>query len=492
MHKIHLLVVNIMIMTKFKKSLLNNVILTMFALVLLGLTKLIFNIAIGRIFGAAILGSISIAISTSLLLSFIITTGFGPAAVKFLAEHRGRGDVDATKDVFKFILVLMTLLSLVIMGAALLFSSVISERVGIDRDLFIFATALIPLYALYMFYKNAYYGLDEIKKYAKIELLSDIIFFISLFVVVFYIKSLLLLPFIIMYIVFLVISIYNLRTYLAPSGKHPSGIYKNVLMFAGISFIGTFASMSRANLSITLSGAYVGATAVGYYAAAYSILTIFQFVPMAVRRVIAPTFSHQYGQNNISSVSKLLNISTTYLLIILSFMGSVGIILSGRILQIMYGTEYVYASTVLQIMIISIFISIITMPSVSSLSSTKYVKIPNIAGVLGLITSLVFWVIMIPRFGIEGTAIGYLSGTVVNSLIPLYYARKYYMLDLWRNLKIVATTVLILLVSLAAKNMISNYPDIVSAVLFVAAFVIINRSDLRSICRKLYLAYRPK
>ena len=278
-----------------------------------------------------------------------------------------------------------------------------------------------------------------------------------------------------------------MRTYFTSSGPHPIRIYKDVLMFAGINFIGTFAGMGRANLSIMLSGAYLGATSVGYYAAAYSILTIFQFVPMAVGRVIVPTFSHQYGQNNISSVSKLLNISTTYLLIILSFMGSVGIILSDRILQIMYGPEYVYASTVLQIMIISIFISVITMPAVSSLSSTKYVKIPNIAGVLGLITSLGFWVVLIPHFGIEGTAIGYLLGTIVNSLIPLYYARKYFMLNLRKNFKIIATTVLILFSSLATKNMISNYPDIVSVALFTVAFIIINRSDMLRIYHKFYI-----
>lgn len=464
-----------------KKSLINDVIFTMFALVLLGLTKLIFNVTIGRVFGATVLGSINIAISTSLLLSYIITTGFGPATVKFLAECRGRDDIDAAKSVFKLILVLVVMLSMVVMSMALLFSSVVSERIGIEEDLFVISTVLIPLYALYMFYKNAYYGLGEIKKYAKIELLSDILFFISIVVFVFYIKALLILPFIIMYIVFLIISLYDLRIHLTPSGTQSTNIYKGVLAFAGISFIGTFASMGRANLSITLSGVYVDTISVGYYAAAYSILTIFQFAPLAVGRVIAPAFSYRYSQNNITSVGKLLNISTTYLLIVLSLMGAIGIILSSQILQIMYGTEFIYASTVLCIMIISIYISIIAMPSISSLSSTKYIKIPNIAGVLGLVTSLGAWYILIPCYGIEGTAIGYLLGAIVNSLIPLYYARKFFRLNIRKNVSIVVTTAIILLLALTARTVISYYPDITSAMLFLLFFVALNRKDIMEI-----------
>lgn len=477
-----------------KKTLIGNLYLTIFSLLLLGLTKVIFNVSIGRSFGADTLGSINVAISTSLLLSYIITSGLPPAASKFLAEQRGRGKYDDSKSLITLLFILVVLISLAVMGGALLFGDDLSKYIGIQKDLFVLSTALIPLYALYMFYKNVYYGLDEIKIYLKIELLSDIIFFILLIIFIFFIKSLLILPFIIMYIVFSIISLYNLRNYLILSLTNFTQLHKDALIFAVISFAGTFASNGRSNLSITLSGTYVNTTSVGLYASAFSLLAIFQFIPMALSRVISPAISFQYGKEDIDSVSKLLNISTTYLMIILSFMCALGIILSSQILQLLYGIEFISASTVLCFMIISVYFSIISMPSISSLTSTKYIKIPNIAGFLGFIASIGAWIILIPLYGIEGTAVGFLIGTLVNISIPLYYANKYFKLDIKRNVNIFCTTAIILILTLLVRTEISYYPNITSAILFVFLFIAVNRKNVVQLflffIRKGYCSYK--
>jgi len=95
-------------------------------------------------------------------------------------------------------------------------------------------------------------------------------------------------------------------------------------------------------------------------------------------------------------------------------------------------------------------------PSVSALSGTRYVMIPNAAGIIGLLISLALWPILIPRLGIDGTAIGYISGSIITSIIILYYAIKYYGLD-FKNLCFnVAISLLILMPGLFVEDLYST------------------------------------
>ena len=50
---------------------------------------------------------------------------------------------------------------------------------------------------------------------------------------------------------------------------------------------------------------------------------------------------------------------------------------------------------------------------VSFLSGTKYVIYPNIGGIVILVTSLIFWIIFVPKFHLVGIALGYTIGIIV-------------------------------------------------------------------------------
>jgi len=465
-------------------SIFKNTILTIVALIFLGATNLVFNILIAKEFNAATLGSLNLVISTALLFSLIIGTGFCPSATKHLAEYLGKGDSNSAKfsfqTTFKFVLILSMLLFLF----AVVLSAPISNIIGVERKLFLFATPLIPLYAFYELYKNSYYGVNTVKKYLRNEIISDIIFFMILGVVVFYLRCWLILPFILLYLVFTMLSTADFLGYLTPVKVKQKGITRSIVTFASISFIGTFASTSRMKLSIVLSGMYVSTEYVGYYAAAFSFLMTLYLIPRAMSLTLFPSFSYHYGKNDYTIITRMLNQSTRWLTIMILLLGGIAVFLSKNILQLFFGSEYANASLTLQILILSACSTIVAIPAVNSLSGTRYVKIPNVAGVLGLISCLVLWPFLIPKYGIIGTAVGFLISTVITSSMPLYYAWKHFNLDLKNFSQILLISFSILAVALLIKSTLPFFPTIISTAVFVAVFCAVFRKDLLDIYKK--------
>lgn len=466
-----------------KDSVFKNIIMTVIALIFLGMTNLVFNILIAKKFDAATLGSVNLVISTALLLSLAVSTGFGPAATKYLAEYIGKGDSNCAKFSFQTTFKFVFVLSVILFVFAIALSEPISKMVGVERKLFLFATPLIPLYAFYGLYKNSYYGVNAVKKYLRNEIISDAVFFIALGAAVFYLRCWLILPFILLYLVFTILSTADFSSYLKPVKVKQKGLTKNIVTFTSISFIGTFASMSRMRLSMVLSGVYVSTEYVGYYAAAYSFLTALYLIPRAMSMALFPSFSYHYGKNDPSNITRILNHSTKWLSIMVFLLGGITIFLSKNILQILFGHEYAGAGLTLQILVLGACTSIVAIPAVNSLSGTKYVKIPNIAGVLGLISCLVLWPFLIPRYGIVGTAVGFLISTIITSSIPMYYAWKYFNLDLKNFLRVVAISFSIIGSALLI-NMLQFFQTLIPTAVFVVIFCAVFRGDLLEIYRK--------
>jgi len=293
-----------------KDPVFKNTILTIIALIFLGTTNMIFNIVIAKEFDAATLGSLNLVISTALLLSFVAVIGLGPAATKHLAEYLGKGNTNGAKLSFQTTFRFVLILSMMLFLFAVVLSAPISNIIGVERKLFLLATPLIPLYAFYTLYKNSYYGVNKVKKYLKNEIIADVVFFMVLGVVVFYLRCWLILPFVLLYLIFTILSTADFLDYFKPVKNKQKGLTKKIMTFASISFIGTFASTSRMRLSMVVTGVYVSPEYVGYYAAAFSFLTALYLIPRAMGLALFPSFSYHYGKNDYGSITKMLNQST--------------------------------------------------------------------------------------------------------------------------------------------------------------------------------------
>lgn len=468
-----------------KKSLFNNALLTIIALVSLGLTKLIFNISIGRAFGASVLGAVSIALSLTFLL-VPISSVVCSATTKYLAEYRGRNDQSNVKATFTVSLLINLILSLLFSVICIIFSKQIVKIQNIPYNLIFVPVILIPLYTLYLFFRSSYYGINEVKQYLKVELLGGLIFFVSLALVTLYLKKILILPFILMYLVFVVISSYFFKSYLKLDSIKPEKkeLHKKICKYSLFQLVTNITDAGRQNLGILILGLYVSSSYVGYYAAIFSIMMVLFVVDRLTEKVLFPSFSFNYGKNALTSIKRVLNLSTKYSLIVILPLAGTAILASSKIINILFGDEFKVASIALQILFISAVIRVAANPSIIALSSTRYIKLETKARIFSFIIAIISWFLLVPRKdilgGINGAAIGLCLSSIVLSLYCIYYSRKYFGLEL-ANFRIIYRVIMILVVSYPLKYVVPFDAVIISSVIFSLLFMIINRKELKEL-----------
>lgn len=412
-----------------KSLIVKSTLLTGIALLFTGLTRIVYTIAVGKNFGADILGQMNLVISFTMLCSLVISTTVENAAAKYLSEFSAKEDIINRDKTFTMLQKWTVAGSAASMLVVVLLCDLIARTLQIDLPILMFGLPLIVLITTHNFYRGCFYGFSNVGRYFKFETISSLLFFVILGVILLHGEGNLLLPFILFYGLFSLLAAISLREHAHPS-KTPFLFRKEIGIYGLIAMIGTVSSTAKAHIANLFTGVYLSPEQVGYYSAAVSITTVLLFAPSIIGRVLLPSISHAHGAGNTVIIKTLLNKATDILSVIALFLCGISIILSEEILMLLFTPDFAVASFSLQTLVLGICLSTITVPAVSALSGTKYVKIPNIAGVLGLVVSFILWPFFIPMFGINGTAMGYIIGVFVTAVIPLYYAQRIYGLDL--------------------------------------------------------------
>jgi O-antigen/teichoic acid export membrane protein len=126
------------------------------------------------------------------------------------------------------------------------------------------------------------------------------------------------------------------------------------------------------------------------------------------------------------TVARQLDLTTHALVVFLLPPTAVVALAARPILRLVYGPGYDNAADVLAVLIAATYLSVVPIPSVTSLSGTKrrWFKVPAWSSVLGLGIGLVGWLTLGPRYGTIGIAWGYLIGSVPQSAIPMGFAAR--------------------------------------------------------------------
>ena len=459
-----------------KQMIIRNTILTGFALAFTGLTRVIYNIAVVKSFNADILGQMNLIISIIMLLSLAISIITESSAIKFLSEFPSDSD---RKNTFALLLRWLLIGSLILMIATYSLQNYISQYTKIDNRLLIIGLPLILLISAHHFYRGCFYGLNAIDKYLKLELVSTALFFLVLGAAISIWRQNLLWPFLAYYLLFTLLGAASFREYFR-SSKKPFALSRYIGMYGIVATIGTLASTSKAYLAIILIGIYLSPEKVGFYSAAISITTIFLYAPTIFGRVLLPTISSSYGSGDVHTIKKLLDITTVWLSIVVLFFGGIFIILSKEILILLFKPAFAEAAFSLQTLILDLCLATMALPAVSALVGTKYVRIPAVSAIFSTLVSIAVWPYLIPKFGIDGAAAGYIIGTIVGTIIPLFYAKKYFDMEQKKLGFLILLSLFLFGITTTTGHYI-KYPSWIAAFIFAALFLIILRKDLSAI-----------
>lgn len=403
-----------------------NAALSLVAIGLLGASRLAYNVIVGRRFGAVTLGRANVAINTALFASLLVSGGWGAACAKYLAQAIGRGAPGEAAAVYRRAFRANLVGGAVVAGAMVaLLPHVIEGFTLRGRDL-VLAALIMVAYNSYTHLKGSYYGFGRVGAYLRNEIASDALLLASLGIVVALDRrGLVLLPMAVSYGAFSVAAAIQMRRAGVPAPLDPAS-WREIVGFVGLAVAGTVASTGFLNISVTFAGRYATPTAVGHFAAALGLVIPVYFVPRALSLALFPSVAYRFGQQRVDAVSRQLEVSTRGLIVVLLLPTAAAALLARYLLQAIYGPSYGAGASVLAILMAATYLSVVPIPSVTSLSGTErsYVKVPVWSSLLGLGIGLALWVTLGPRYGAPGVAWGYLIGSIPQTAIPMGFAAR--------------------------------------------------------------------
>ena len=467
-----------------KENHLKVLILSITSLAIIGSVKILFNMIVGRSFGAnsvEVLGMSSVVLSLAFLITTLCSTGYSNVASKFISDALAKNKGGHARRVFDRIIrntVILALISAAIVGAL---APELSTILNVDLIYFAFAVPIIVVASLYYVIRATYYALGAVSAYFRREIFADAAFFAVLAgVILLGPAGLILLSFVIMYMIFLVLSFSSIHKRLPSDHTKTILRMKEEHAFAGLSTLGTVMSVAVIYLGTLLIGAIMGAYSAGIFAAALTTANLALLIENGFTQVLIPEIAFLWGGQKSDKLHKYIMTWTMVLQLSAALFIGPLVIMSRDILNLMFGAEYLVGANTAIIMLFGIYMLTIARTSVSALASTDKIRVVVNASVLAFIAAAIAWTILIPLLGIEGGALGYIVACSFDAIIPLAYARKKWNLDL----KPLIIPNLSFIIPIIAIIVLVGQDDFfargVATVLFVLTYIAINYHKIRN------------
>lgn len=199
------------------------------------------------------------------------------------------------------------------------------------------------------------------------------------------------------------------------------GFFKNAkkLVLFGIQVVGANAVSIIANrVDIMMIGYFLTATEVGYYSVAVTISMLFDVIPNAIQGISYPATAEYWSKKDHWSLQKMIDKSMKYSACILLPLGLGVGFFAKEITTTIFGAEFIYAALPLSILLIARVVRGATVQPIGASFSGRGrpdigLKIDALSSVLNIGLNIV----LIPRFGIAGSAAATTISLLVGAVI---------------------------------------------------------------------------
>ncbi len=400
-----------------------HTVLSLIAVLALGLTRLIFSLLVAKQLGADVLGRVNTQLSIATFASLVFASSTSIAAQKFVSGALGGADPGEARRALLTLLRWCALGTAAVTAAVALVLSLFFSRFSVAE---IMATCiLLVAYSAYLFVRGAQYGYGTVRRNAIIETICDAVAIAAAVVVVLLgAELILLLPFVIGYILFAVLGWLGLPRPTrspAPAPALRTGLRREMRSYASWAALALLASTGFLQLSMVFAYAFNTEFDAGLYAAAFNLTVPAFFVPRALSMALFPAMAGAFGRGDADEVRRQLDAATRFLMVASLPFFAAGVYFAEPILRLTFGSEFAGAHLLLELLLTATYVMIVSIAAVNALSAThsRLVRINAAAATIGLTVGLIAWVLLEPAFGTTGVAAGYLIGVVVTSGIGL-------------------------------------------------------------------------
>lgn len=195
---------------------------------------------------------------------------------------------------------------------------------------------------------------------------------------------------------------------------------KMLVRYGLLLMLTSFSSVSLKYLDSMMIAKYLPLAFVGIYSIGAFVATIIETPLYSMERIATAKIAQAWSVNNIEEIRKIYYMSSRYMSLIGGLL-LVGVTLNISDLLLLLPEEYHSGATITYIMSISAFINMATGVNYSILfNSSKYIYGVTFIALL-LVMTVIGNIVLIPKYGIEGAALGTaIAGIIYNALKYLY------------------------------------------------------------------------
>jgi|GEM_PF-2237985 len=211
-----------------------------------------------------------------------------------------------------------------------------------------------------------------------------------------------------------------IRDYLKKPFQKP--LMGEILDYEKWMFVYSTAYNLLGRIDFFMLGFWVGFQQLGIYNAAYQLCSIVSFLPVALGKVLLPALS-ELGEEEVCRKTKKMIRATTLICVVAVLVMP----LTYWLVPFLLGKDYIAAVPILQILLLTFIIGLMSMPYEQSLYSLGRPKVLSIGRYIQLGMIILLNGVLLPFFGmVYGAYIVAVSG-LLGRLFYLVYARWFYL-----------------------------------------------------------------
>jgi O-antigen/teichoic acid export membrane protein len=463
--------------------------LTMLALVALGLTRLVHGALVSRNTDNAMYAVIGTLITTATTAGLFLPGGLSSAASKFIPYQLARGNPGAAQAVYRM-LRRAGYASGIGLGVVVAFAT--DALLSLTPGQAVSAGLLTAAFAVYSVEKAALYGFARVPVYVRLELSGSGLAVLTTVVVLALGWRAYLVPLMLGYSVLAAGAWWTLRTRggsAADPIRIPAGDRREIIGYVGWASVGGLAGFGFLQLLPLLAGQITTAVQVSYFVAAVTLVAPLYFLPRALSLALFPALAHAHGAGDLDAVRTHTDVSTRALLVVLAPVFAVAELLAAQVLTLFGGAKYTAGTAALQVLLVATYFAVVQVAAVNALSSgtRRQVRIPVVATGVGCLLGLALVVPLGVRFGAAGVAGADLVALIVGSAGPLGSVWRRYDMP-WAGAATRSVAVVfggwaagVAVHAVAGSGARQVVADLVAAVVVGAVAVVVLRKDLRAI-----------
>jgi O-antigen/teichoic acid export membrane protein len=396
------------------------------------LTRQVMNIGIGilllvvltRFLGPVDQGKYSLVTLLPMMLMMFISIGINTSTIYFVSKNKF-----LLETVLKTNILVGILLSLVAVVAGLMVIVFFSEALfeGVEISLLYMVLFSIPFIFLKEFLQTIFHGLQDFKSYNTLMIINQfaILGFISLFIIVLdyglvgaiigFVLGNITTVFVILY---LLLKKKQLRL---SSGQFSRPYLKESVDYGFKAYVSNLATFLNYRLDVFIVGYFLSPASVGIYTVAVNVGERITMVSTAISSVLFPKIASEdteEARNRLTSI-----VSRNVLLI--SVLASIALlVVSDFVIGLFFGREYIQSSDVLKIIMIGIIFLSVEKIFSNDIAGRGKPEINMYTSIFNVIMNVGLNILLIPQFGIMGSAYATTITYFVSFIIKLIIFRK--------------------------------------------------------------------